>query len=372
MVNSNIRIVTSVYHSHRESELGGRSWPEEYYKWTLFNIFNMGLPVTIFCNTDNNTVVKINNIISEFKTNLNDKLDAEIIQHELRSHPYLDLIISNRVKSLEKINSDKVNNPNGFYWTRNETICHSKVIFLKKVFDKYPDLGSVIWLDAGITHWGLNPRCYGGMEINGGGHNYTQFYPHSTSTMFKPSIGEGFKKLLSTNDIFLVGHKNNWYDSNLQWVQAIYVFKNNLKDYIDPNCEWSLGENNKVYKLSPVYTPGVSTYSRQPTDKGKHDPIGIFTKQIIGGIIGVTRSKIDHLNHFYYDHLNFLLNYEYNTLFTEEPILSLYYSLFRPKFLEFSDWSHNVPHNPPNPCTTDGTFTKSFYTVWNDISEYNS
>lgn len=371
MVNSNTRIVTCVYHSTRDSQMGGRSWPEEYYKWTLYNTFNMGLPVTIFCNTNQNTVNKLETIIKDYKENINPNFDVELKQHDLTTHPYFDQILNNRKIALEKINSDIVNNPNGFYWTRNETICHSKVIFLKKTFDDHPELQNAIWVDAGITHWGLNPRCYGGMEINGGSHSYQQFYPHSTTTIFKPSIGVGFDKLLTDNDTFLVGHKNNWYDSNLQWIQAVYVHRQNLKNLIDPDAEW-VEHNNRVHRSHVKLVDGIYTHVKKETDLQKMDPIGIFTKQIIGGIIGVTRSKVDHLYNFYNGHLKFLLDYNYITLFTEEPILSLYYTLYKPKFLEFTDWSHNVQCTPPNPCTTEGVFPKSFYTIWMDISDYGA
>lgn len=363
MSSFNTRIVTCMYYSRPDSEMGGRSWPEDYYRWTFTNILSIGLPVTVFCTTSEESVAKIQNLVDQYKKNNVDTVDVEIIQYDLKSHPQYTEIVTNRKTALARINEDTVNFPNGFYWTRNEVICHTKLMFLKKTLELHQEVENVVWIDAGITHWGLTPRSLGGREINGGSETYNDFYPHCKTTMFNPSVGNGFNNLVNNHKLILVGHKNNWYDSKLQYIQALYVYERGLHKVIDPGVEWFKGENGYMDRPSGMCHP---PYLYTQVVDGK-PALAIFSKQIVGGIIGVSREKIDHLYNFYYDHLTFLLTHNYTTLFTEEPILSLYDAIHKPHVLQFTDWLHNVPAEPPNPCTMTGTYEKSFYTIWQDI-----
>lgn len=372
MYKSNTRIVTCVYHSHRDSEMGGRSWPVEYYKWTLYNIFNFGLPITIFFDGVEENKLKIEKIISDYKENINSEINVDLLEHDLKTHAQYNNTIKNRKTILDELNADKVNNPHGFNWVRNEVICHTKVIFLKKMFEHYQDIDNVVWIDAGITHWGLNPRCFGGMEINGYSHKYTDFYPFNNATIFNPAVGKGLYTILNEHKIFFIGHHNNWYSSDFQRVNADYVFENpEYKERIDPHAEWVKNCNNRVLRLCTSETPKAkyvvhNTANDDPAINGS--PINIFGKQVVGGIIGVSREKVDHLHDFYNRYLDFIFKHDHKSLFTEEPILSLYYCIFEPHLVTFSDWNHNVPWDPPNPCTTEGRFERSFYNVWIDFA----
>lgn len=375
MYKSNTRIVTCVYHSHRDSEMGGRSWPVEYYKWTLFNIFNFGLPVTIFCSGNEEIVAKIQNIINEGRDNINPDINVDILTHDLNTHPKYNDIVNNRTAVLKKINEDKVNNPHGFNWVRNEVICHSKLMFLKKVYEHYEDVDNAVWMDAGITHWGLNPRYFGGMEINGLAHTYTDFYPFNPENMFTPDIGAGYERIMKSHKLFFIGHNNNWYSTDFQRVNADYLYDNpELKQKVDPSAKWVKNCYNITLRVVDENTlpTVVIHHSEANTDPDiKGSPIQVFSKQIVGGIIGTSRESIDHLYEFYYKYLDYIFNHNHKSLFTEEPIMSLYYTIYMPKLFNFTDWNHNVPHEPPNPCTTEGTFPKSFYTVWGDFKNYN-
>jgi hypothetical protein len=372
MYKSNTRIVTCVYYSLRDSEMGGRSWPIEYYKWTLFNIFNFKLPITLFYDGAVESLDKLNNIITEYKNNISVDIDIELLPHNLKVHPLYDKIIANRKSILNELNSDTVNYPYGFNWARNEVICHTKLTFLKKVFELHTDVDNLVWVDAGITHWGLNPRCYGGMEINGLRHTYNDFYPFNTNNIFNPKIGEGFNAILNKEKLFFIGHDNNWYSQDFQRVNADYVYSiPEYKQLIDPEGQWVRNSFNRLIKVEHLNSPKTKYVvhngaNEDPNINGL--PINIFGSQIVGGVIGINREKIDHLYSFYNDYLVYIFNHDHRSLFTEEPILSLYYCIFDPYVFKFSDWNHNVPMTPPNPCTTEGLFEKSFYTVWTDIS----
>jgi len=376
MYKSNTRIVTCVYHSYRDSETGGRSWPVEYYKWTLYNIFNFGLPITLFFDGTEGNREKLIKIINDYKENINQEINVDLIQHDLKTHHQYDKIVKNRKDILDELNNDKINNPNGFNWVRNEVICHSKVIFLKNTFELYPEIENLVWVDAGITHWGLNPRCFGGMEINGLTHNYSDFYPFNSNNMFKPDVGKGFTSLLNKHKMFFIGHHNNWYSSDFQRVNADYVFDNlNYKEKIDPYAQWVKNSYNRVLRQYDSTTPNAkyvvhSTGNDDPNTSGT--PVNVFGKQIVGGIIGITREKMEHVFSFYNHYLDYIFNHDHKSLFTEEPILSLYYCIFEPHLIDFSDWNHNVPCNPPNPCTTEGAFGKSFYNVWFEIANVST
>lgn len=376
MYKSNTRIVTCVYHSHRESEMGGRSWPVEYYKWTLYNIFNFGLPITLFFDGTEENRNKLEKIVNDYKENINQEVNVILIEHDLKGHHHYDQIVKNRKVILDELNADKVNNPHGFNWARNEVICHTKVIFLKKTFELYPEIENLVWVDAGITHWGLNPRCFGGMEINGLTHKYTDFYPFNPNNVFTPLIGKGFESLLNKHKMFFIGHHNNWYSSDFQRVNADYVYDNiEYKNKIDPYAQWVKNCNNRVLRVDNPSIPNAKyvTHNVGNDDPNIHGtPVNIFGKQIVGGIIGVNREKMDHLFNFYNHYLNYIFNHNHKSLFTEEPILSLYYCIFEPHLIDFSDWNHNVPCNPPNPCTTEGAFGKSFYNVWFEISNVST
>ena len=364
MSSFNTRIVTCMYYSHPDSEMGGRSWPEEYYRWTFTNILSMGLPITVFCTTSDESVAKIQNLVDQFKKNNVNDIDVEIIQHDLKTHPLYTEIITNRKTVLERIRADTTSHPHGFYWTRNEVICHTKLMFLKKTFDLHKEIENVVWIDAGITHWGLTPRSLGGREINGSSETYNDFYPHCTTTMFTPLIGKGLNNIIDNHKLIFVGHKNNWYDTNIQYIQALYVYDHGLHTILDPSGEWMKCENSYICRVTDADRP---SFLYQQVVDGK-TVLAIFSKQIVGGIIGISREKFDHLYNFYYNHLEFLLSHKYKTLFTEEPILSLYDAIYKPHVLKFTDWLHNVSAEPPNPCTMEGTFEKSFYTIWQDIS----
>lgn len=372
MYKSNTRIVTCVYYSHKDSEMGGRSWPEDYYRWTLCNIFNFGLPVTIFCYDDEEVKAKIQKIIDTSKNNINGDINVEILTHDLKTHPNYSQIIENRRLELERENSNKERNPYGFNWVRNETICHTKLTFLKKVFEHYSDVENVVWIDAGITHWGLNPRCYGGMEINGLSHTYEEFYPFRATNMFNPTIGKGFEEIFKTHKLFLVGHNNNWYSTQLQLLHGKFVYDNpDYKNMFDANTTWVKNNDDQVLRIYDDNTSPhefIHHYAANTDPNYNGRPISIFGKQIIGGIIGVNRDEINDIIHFYDRYLNYILQSGHRSLFTEEPILSLYYCLFRPKLFSFTDWNHNVPHDPPNPCTTAGEYVKSFYNVWKEFA----
>ena len=374
MYKSSTRIVSCVYYSDRDGIIGGRSWPEDYYKWTLFNIFNIGLPVTLFCSPAPGVKERVQQIVDNCKQNVNPQINVEILLHDMLSHPRAVDIINNRSAILDKMRVDKATNPHGVYWTRNEVICHTKLMFVKKVFEHYQDIENVVWLDAGITHWGLTPRSVGGMEINGGAHTFKDFYPNTENNVFRPSLGAGFERLMQDHEFVVVGHHNNWYDSNIQWIHAAYLLENpELKEIIDPDNKWFLLEDGRVSrerpKLQKQYPGLMATVQMHEI---KQECIQVFKNQIIGGIFGIRRSKIDFVYNFYYKLLDFMLYHKHKTLFTEEPIFSLYHNLYNPHFIQFTDWSHNVPHDPPNPCTTDGNFVKSFYTVWKDITDYTT
>lgn len=352
MIKSTTRIVTCVYHSTRDSEMGGRGWPEEYYKFTLWNIFNLEIPVTIYCYPKDETIAKIQAIIDTCKENINKNIDVEIKHHVIQDHPLYHQITSQRNNILAELNKDTITYPHGVLWTRNEVICHSKLPLLKKTFEEHPEMEHGIWIDAGITHWGLTPKTKGGMEVNGY-HKYPDFYPFAETNVFNPKLGDGFVKLLTNHDIVNIGHKNNWYDGNIQWMHADYLFdRPELKELYAPGKEW---KKNSEGRVCEVFGPHLN-------------PITVFKKQVVGGIVGINRSKIDHILGFYNDLLQYTLNHPKKVMFTEEPILSLYHNLYNPHLVEFCEWYHNIPGNP---CRTEvDHIEKSFFTIWDDITNY--
>ncbi len=368
--DGNIRIATCVYHCPMDGEMGGRGWPVAYYKWSLFSLFNLGLPITIFYSGDTEARLSLESVIDEFCTGIHSDIDVEIRAHDLTTHPRYREVVVGRKVALDEMNADKDAYPHGFLWPRNEVLCHTKIIFLKEIFTLYPNTSRAVWVDAGIAHWGLIPKCYGGTEI-GGTHGYDEFFPHNPESIFSPVMGEGLARLLSQQSMILVGHQNNWYDANLQWMQAQYLYERpDLKNRIDPDGEWVKNRRGRVCRVTPGLVPGIHRYPVNPDDPIDHSPIGVFNRQVVGGLIGVSRNTVDSLIEFYRDLLDFLLDHDFPVFFTEEPILSLYHFLYAPMLIEFSDWHHNVAATPANPCTIPGTFKKSFYKIWFDIASH--
>lgn len=356
MYKSNTRIVTCVYYSSRESEMGGRGWHEDFYRHSLTNIFNMGLPVTIFCYDNPNVIQSLQKIINNCKDNINPDINVELRYHDITSHPLYPQITKTRNSIIETLNEDRTSYPNGFYWTRCEVLCHTKLWFIQQVFNSDPTIENCIWMDAGITHWGINPKSKGGVEINGLSETIQHFFPYNSQNMFNPSVGKGLESLMTKHPLIFIGHGQNWYDSNLFNINASFIYDNpEYKGLLNITDTWKKDKNGIVCKI----------YNTEYNEIW--EPIILFEKQIVGGIICVNRLAITPLTEFYNKYLTYLLSYPRKVLFTEEPILSLYYILYKPKLLEFNEWSHNVYAEPPNPCTVETENTKSFYTIWEDI-----
>ena len=161
--------------------------------------------------------------------------------------------------------------------------------FVKEIAELNPyNTENFLWVDSGVTHWGLNPFSRGGVEINNF-FNKKHYYPYNKKNMYTPSIGKGIDNLISEHKFVGVKHGNLWY--NQHHVKA-------LQQFLQREYNLSESESN-------------------------------FSKQLVGGVIGIHPSEFKAFFEFYEKALIELCNTKPpNTdFFTEEIILSAYYKI---------------------------------------------
>ena len=330
-------LITGIYYSDREGELGGRCWREQYYFSSFQNIYNFGLPTVIYC--DKQGYPKLKRYV-DYLDYIGVPNKHKLIQSELGDFKFKKQIITHRkrvirwaraeTKKKQKENPDEP----GFFHARCEILCHRKMYFLKEVAKLNPyDTENFLWVDSGVTHWGLNPFSRGGVEINNF-FNKKHYYPYNKENMYTPLIGKGIDNLINEHKFVGVKHGNLWY--NQHHVKTLQRFL------------------QKEYNLSESESN--------------------FSKQLVGGVIGIHPSEFKSFFKFYEKALIELCNTKPpNTdFFTEEIILSAYYKIRNWFTLDFEEWNHDVKGDPSfvDFGDEDRSRIKCFYKVWDEFKEY--
>ncbi len=332
-------LVTAVFYGDREGELGGRCWPEQYYFSSFQNVYNFGLPTVVYTTEEGEKKVRrllnyLDSIGVENKwqikvVELGDfKFKPQIADHRKRVWDY-------NVKEVKRKQAENPDEP-GFFHARCEVLCHRKLYFLKEISELNPyDTDNFVWVDSGITHWGLNPWSKGGVEINNF-FNKKHYYPYNKNNIFTPDVGKGINNLINEHGMISFKHGNLWYNVNL-----VEVCKNMLiKDY---------GFNPKEASLK---------------------------KQLVGGVIGVKPGEFDKLLSFYEKALLALCetNPPKTDFFTEEIILSAYWKIRNHFTMDFTEWNHDIQGDPSyvdfgdNP--DEAMLKKRFYSLWDDLKDF--
>jgi len=330
-------LVTAIYYGEREGEFGGRCWQEQYYFSSFQNIYNFNLPTVVFC--DKRGYEKIKKYFN-YLDYIGVPNKWTIILSELGDFKFKDIIGSHRSKVIKwekkQTKIRKKENPDepGFFHARCEILCHRKLYFVKEVAEKNPyNTDNFVWVDSGITHWGLNPRSLGGVEINNF-FNKKHYYPYNKNNMFTPEVGKGIDNLITKHKFVETKHGNLWY--NLHHVKLL----------------------SKLLE----------------SDYGFNESNSHLVKQLVGGVIGLHPSEFKPLFEFYEKALLLLTSTEPpNTdFFTEEIILSAYYKIRNQFTFDFEEWNHDIQSDPSwvDFGDEDRTRVKCFYKIWDEFKQY--
>ena len=330
-------LVTAIYYGDREGKYGGRCWQEQYYFSSFQNIYNFGLPTVVY--TDDRGEWKIRRFL--------DYLDSVGVENKwvIKNSPIGDFKFADKICEHKKIYWDyatkeveerRKTNPDepGFFHARNKVLCHRKLYFLKDIADENPyDTDNVVWVDSGITHWGLNPFSKGGVEINNF-FNKKHYYPYNKNNMYTPQIGKGINNLIEKHGMFTSKHNNLWY--NKHHVKVL---------------EELLQEEYGVDKLDHI------------------------EMQLVGGVIGIKPTEFKALFEFYEKALIKLAATRppKTDFFTEEIILSAYWKIRNHFTLDFTEWNHDSKNDPSFvDMGEDPDVDKKirFYKTWDMISSY--
>jgi|TARA_R110002012_G_scaffold53667_2_gene137843 hypothetical protein len=333
----NTTLVTAIYYGDREGELGGRCWREQYYFSSFQNIYNFGCPAVIYCDKDGYPKLKK---YFDYLDHIGHPNKFKLIVSELGDFKFKKQIISHRKRVIrwqQKVTLEKQKeNPDepGFFHARCEILCHRKMYWVKEVAEDNPyDTENFLWVDSGITHWGLNPKSMGGVEINNF-FNKKIYYPYNKDNMYTPKIGEGINNLIDEHKYIGVKHGNLWY--NAHHVKALQTFLQK---------EYGLSEEDSAIK-----------------------------DQVIGGVMGIHPSEFKDFFSFYEKALLLLCKTKPPTtdFFTEEIILSAYHVLRKQFCLEFQEWNHDVKGDPSfvDFGDEDRSHIKCFYKIWNEFKNY--
>lgn len=336
-------LVTAIYHSDREGELGGRCWFEEYYFASLQNICNFELPIVIYCAEKGYD--KIRNYM-EYINYHKPNLQYQIIKSELDDFKFKNIIINHRNECISffksQVEERRKTNPDepGFFHARCEILCHRKLFYVQDAINNnFFNTNNFCWIDAGITHWALTPFSKGGVEINNffDKHHY---YPHNKNNIYTPEIGVGLDKIISDNNMFQFKHGNIWYN------------------------------NHHVKVLTSLLQ----------TEYGLSSTESDLSEQLVGGVIGITPSEMPNLLEFYEKCLRRLCDTHppESDFFTEEIILCAYYKLRKHFCIRFDDWGHDEENDPcfvdygPEQNLKRKQESIQFYKVWDIVKKYNN
>ena len=332
-------LVTAVFYGDREGELGGRCWPEQYYFSSFQNIYNFGLPTVVY--TTENGEKKVRRLLNYLDSiGVENKWQIKVV--ELSDFKFKDQIADHRkrvwdwnVEETKRRQAENADEP-GFFHARCEILCHRKLYFLKEISELNPyDTDNFVWVDSGITHWGLNPWSKGGVEINNF-FNKKHYYPYNKNNMYTPEVGKGINNLINEHGMFTFKHGNLWYNVN-----HVEVLKKILIS------DHGLSENEASLK-----------------------------KQLVGGVIGINPKEFDNLLQFYEKALLALCATEppKSDFFTEEIILSAYWKIRDHFTMDFTEWNHDVPTDPSyvdfGDSPDEAMLKKRFYTLWDDLKTF--
>ncbi len=333
-------LVTAIYHSEREGDLGGRSWQEHYYFASLQNIINFGLPIVIFCNASGKQKIEV---YLDYLEEIGIEKKWKLIVSDLHDFKLAPLILEHRAifvdHLIKKNEEERLVDPKKplFYHTRCEVLCHRKIYFMKDVADLNPfNTDNFCWIDAGITHWGLTPFSKGGVEI----YNFfdkKHYYPHNKNNIYTPDIGKGIDKIINHHGMLMFKHGSMWYSA-----RHVKSMKDLLID------SYGFPENT------------------------------VIKEQLIGGIIGLRPDEFEQLFSFYETALTKLCNERPpdTAFFTEEIILCAYFKIRKPFAVHFDDWPHMVAEDPCCVHYNENEYERKlkcmkFYQAWEVVKDYH-
>lgn len=139
------KLVTAYYAFHHGPPFWGHQWRENWYKYSLVSLCNLGCE--IICYTDEGD--KGFNYISEAKEKYNlTNLTIKIFR--LQENPWQD-----RVYEIRTNNPELYNNPSDPKFRLSPQIYWLKWLLMEKEIE--PDI-NLYWIDCGLSHCGLFPK----------------------------------------------------------------------------------------------------------------------------------------------------------------------------------------------------------------------
>lgn len=299
-------LVTCIYGCRDSDIYGGRGWDLAVYQSTLVNLLNLNKPLVLF--TDHESVERTEKFLSEYAIN-----DFKVIGQSLSTFEFHDKFMAFKKDIYESIVAKN----------RNEVLCYSKAFWVKQALDnKYFNSDVAFWVDAGLTHHGIFPEKFGGVEMRIPVKR-EWYYPQNPNNMFNPQLANKIYDKLDLSKIF----------------SCALPMQGMVGDQ-----ELMIQEH---YKL-------------------EHKPQ--LLKHVIGGIFGGHKDIYNIFFERYKEMLNLYI--DKRMYGTEEPILSALYSIFPEMFdLKFFDlwWFFSPGERTSYLSGEANSFYKVFANYLNDV-----
>ncbi len=189
-------LVTAIYGYNSYERIGGRGYNIRYYQAAFLNVMKLGLPVVIY--TDKS---ETDNLVRFMEEHNITNYHLEIF--DLTTVPFMDRILELKEQAGLIDKDGLVSGVSPVANDRNHTLCLYKPSFVKNAIDKNIFNGkNYYWVDAGVFHHGMFPPSMGGMEyyVAVDAQNY---WPHLTTTLFRPGLVENLQKKAPNNFILL-------------------------------------------------------------------------------------------------------------------------------------------------------------------------
>lgn len=311
-MNTDVTLVTALYHHPPTSRIGGRGWCFDFWKAPFKNILSLGLPLVIYTHEINDQAKKLKDFLKEENFD-----NYEIIIHNLENFKLSEKIYQIK-ESIDLIDDNGLSSSRSLIENhRNHHLCLQKIFWLKDQANRNPfNSSKFFWIDFGLFHHTIFPDSLGGMEklIPVRKENY---WPECKTNMFSPALADALIKYVE-DKFFCIIHEQGVVGHEL-YVQA---------DSPKPHAGY-----------------------------------------IIGGLFGGSKEIVNYIQQEFDKVMNVL--YENNQLVLEEPILSIVYSnnVEMCKTVSFLNWYHDCPGGAIDRCNYGITSdVKSFYKVfYNDL-----
>ena len=163
---SSITLVSAIYSDNVNSYYGGRGRGLAEYYPSLVNISRLGLNLVLYCDPSQVDAIK-ETVGPLFKQGLT------VVGYELKQFKYYEFW--QNWKQMRPELGD-----------RNEILCFSKLFWLQQTIQNCHS-SFYLWIDAGLTHHGIFPEKFGGVELR---ITYPpgKFHPLNKENIFNPTL----------------------------------------------------------------------------------------------------------------------------------------------------------------------------------------